>query len=92
MFEIIFSRQSRKSLKKLEKSGKFDQEAVSEVLNILATGKVLDAKYRNHHLKGEFEDCFECHVKNDLLLIYKMDFKKGAIGIVDMGSHSELFR
>jgi mRNA interferase YafQ len=91
VFEISFSKQSRKSLKRLKRSGRFDQDAVSRVISTLATGRILDSKYENHHLKGEFADCSECHIKNDLLLIYKIDAKNGILGIIDIGSHSELF-
>ncbi|MES2087751.1 MAG: type II toxin-antitoxin system mRNA interferase toxin, RelE/StbE family [Patescibacteria group bacterium] len=91
MFEISFSRKSRKSLKRLSKSGQFDERSVSDVIRTLATGKSLEARHQNHTLHGEYADCFECHIKNDLLLIYKIHEEKRLLSIVDIGSHSDLF-
>ena len=55
----------------------------------LAAGIPLDAKFRDHPLKGGYQGCRECHLRPDLLLIYiqtDMELK-----LVRLGSHSELF-
>ncbi len=91
MYRIVFSKQSRKSLKKLERSGRFDRIETGTVLNVLASGKSLEPKYRNHRLQGKYRDCFECHIKSDLLLIYYADEGLKELTVVDIGSHSDLF-
>ncbi|MEK7574868.1 MAG: type II toxin-antitoxin system YafQ family toxin [Patescibacteria group bacterium] len=91
MHRIHFSRASRKSLKKLLKSGRFPELLVAKVINDLASGKTLDPKYYNHQLEGEHASHFECHIKSDLLLIYEIDEKENKLTIIDIGSHSELF-
>ena len=35
--------------------------------------------------------CFECHLKDDLLMIYEIDHTENTLTIVDIGTHSELF-
>lgn len=92
MYQIIYSKQGRKSLKKLLRSGNFDKSGAAFVLNELAAGKTLAAHYQNHPLQGKYAGCFECHIKNDLLLIYEIDTSEKVLTIVDIGSHSELFR
>lgn len=52
---------------------------------------MLEPKYKNHKLQGEFSDCFECHLSNNLLLIYRIDEKLKILSAVDIGTHSELF-
>ena len=37
----------------------------------LATDQPLDAKHRDHDLSGDWAGYRECHVKPDLLLIYR---------------------
>lgn len=60
------------------------------VLIALATDQPLDAKYRDHDLSGDWAGYRECHVKPDLLLIYrKADVN--TLKLARLGSHSELF-
>ena len=61
-----------------------------DALTFLLAGEVLPVRYRDHNLSGEFGDCRECHLKPDLLLIYR---KSGGetLQLVRLGSHSELF-
>jgi mRNA interferase YafQ len=60
------------------------------VLDALVLDQALAASYRDHNLTGEWVGCRECHIKPDLLLIYKkVDDDK--LVLVRLGSHSELF-
>ena len=59
------------------------------ILTLLATDAPLPAKYVDHPLRGEWKDFRDCHVKPDLVMIYR---KIGAdvLQLVRLGSHSEL--
>jgi mRNA interferase YafQ len=59
------------------------------VLTLLATDTALPAKYVDHPLRGEWKDFRDCHVKPDLVLIYR---KTGddTLQLVRLGSHSDL--
>ena len=60
-----------------------------EVIQALANDVPLEEKYRDHSLTGEWKDCRDCHVKPDLVLIYrKPDIR--VLQLVRLGSHSEL--
>jgi mRNA interferase YafQ len=63
---------------------------VSEVVSLLAEDKALPEKNRDHNLSGEWGDHRECHLKPDLLLIYRKP-DADTLQLVRMGSHSELF-
>lgn len=56
------------------------------VLDTLVFDLPLAASYRDHGLTGEWAGC---HIKPDLLLIYKKEEDK--LILVRIGSHSELF-
>jgi mRNA interferase YafQ len=60
------------------------------VLVALANDDPLEPQRRDHELRGDWAGYRECHVKPDLLLIYK---KQGAatLRLARLGSHSELF-
>lgn len=90
MFLLKFSGRFKKDLK----SYKYDKVFLVElekVLDILAKGKDLPDKNLNHPLIGEFKGCFECHIKPDILLIYKIEKSELTVLLLRVGSHSNLF-
>lgn len=64
----------------------------AEVLECLVSNNQLDAKYLDHPLKGgaEFKNCRDCHVKPDLVLIYRL-VGNDILELHQLGSHSEVF-
>ena len=65
-------------------------EDLRTVLVALARDQQLERRYRDHSLTGSWGDYRECHIKPDLLLIYR---KVGVdvLRLARLGSHSELF-
>lgn len=60
------------------------------LLELLVTDAPLEAKYRDHPLKGDWKGYRDCHVWPDLVLIYSKPDAK-TLRLVRLGSHSELF-
>ena len=60
------------------------------VLEALVSDKPLEPRHRDHELSGDWSGYRECHVKPDLLLIYKKP-DKDTLRLARLGSHSELF-
>jgi mRNA interferase YafQ len=78
---------------KREKSGRHRRdldEPVSAMISLLAEDKPLPQKNRDHALGGEWQDHRECHLKPDLLVIYRKP-NTVVLQLVRLGSHSELF-
>lgn len=90
MFLLKFSSRFKKDLKPYKHDKSFLIE-LEKVLDILAKGKDLPDKNLNHPLIGEFKGCFECHVKPDILLIYKIEKSELIVLLLRVGSHSNLF-
>lgn len=88
-YTSIFSKQYKKILKQDK-----DIEKLDKVIEILANGKELDYKYRNHKLinNRKYKECYECHIEPDWLLIYKYYHDKLILLLFSTGSHSELFK
>jgi len=63
---------------------------VFTIVSLLAEDQPLPDKNRDHALGGEWRDHRECHVKPDLLLIYRKPNSE-VLQLVRLGSHSELF-
>ena len=89
MLELFTTHQFERDFIRQLKSGK-DKKKFLEVINKLLDMQQLNKKYRLHKLKGDYKDCWECHIKPDWLLIYRKTDK--AIIAERTGSHSELFK
>lgn len=87
-YEIKFTRAFKKSHKKLNQAHK---DLLMSIINRLANDEVLEPKYNDHALKGEWIHHRECHIRPDLLLIYKKQDDLLILTCVNVGSHSELF-
>jgi mRNA interferase YafQ len=87
--KIYRTNQFKRSFKKLNLSDS-DFDNFVDVIYKIKNGIKLDEKYRDHNLSGNLSDFKECHLKPDLLLIYKI--KEDFLHLVDIGSHSELFK
>jgi mRNA interferase YafQ len=91
MPKIYPSKRFEKSLKKFLKSGNFDDIKLEKILTILENGEKLEAKHKDHQLTGNVLQYRECHIENDLLLIYEISQSGNYIEVIDIGSHSDLF-
>ena len=65
-------------------------DALKSVLIALATDQTLAVRYRDHDLSGDWAGYRECHLKPDLLLIYRKA-DANTLRLARLGSHSELF-
>ena len=90
-YEIKFTRQFKKDLKQAKKQGK-NTDKLFAVIEKLASGEVLDTKYKDHALTGNYKDCRECHIEPDWLLMYEIFENTLVLMLYRAGSHSELFK
>ena len=60
-----------------------------ETVNMLAGDKPLPHRYFDHPLGGEWKDHRDCHIRPDLILIYRKP-DDASLELVRLGSHSEL--
>jgi mRNA interferase YafQ len=59
------------------------------LLQNLADDVTLDPRFRDHALAGDWKDHRDCHVRPDLVLIYRKPDDE-TLQLVRLGSHSEL--
>lgn len=89
MYSIFRTTSFKKQYKKLSVT---EKTLLKEVIVLLANGEVLDEKYKDHQLTGTFKGLKECHVKPDLLLIYKINDDIVELALIQVGNHSSLFK
>lgn len=59
------------------------------VVSALASDQSLEPRHHDHALTGDWKDHRDCHVKPDLVLIYRKPCDE-VLQLVRIGSHSEL--
>ena len=89
MYSLFRTASFKKQYKKLSVS---DKDLLKEVIILLAQNRELEEKYKDHKLTGNFKDLRECHVKPDLLLIYKTNDDILELALVQVGNHGSLFK
>lgn len=89
MYEIFRTSSFKKDYKKLTTA---DKEILKDVVTLLANGETLDTKYKDHNLIGNYLGCRECHLKPDLLLIYRVENDILELALTRVGSHAKLFK
>jgi mRNA interferase YafQ len=91
MRTIRYSNRFKRDYKR-EKAGRhgktLDRE-LTEIVRLLAADAPLPRKNFDHPLSGEWRDHRDCHVRPDLILIYRKPDDEN-LDLVRLGSHSEL--
>ena len=76
---------------KRESKGSIEQDSILLVaaVSLLAADALLPEAMRDHALSGDWKDHRDCHLKPDLVLIYRLP-DAASLELVRLGSHSEL--
>ncbi len=75
-----------------EKRGRFARTVDADLAGVvaeLAEDRPLAPRHRDHALGGQWKDHRDCHVRPDLVLIYRKPDSEH-LDLVRLGSHSEL--
>ena len=88
MYQIFRTSSFKKDYKKLSQKNK---DLLKEVLIKLVNNETLEEKYKDHKLIGDYLGYKECHIKPDLLLIYRIENQILELSLIRVGKHSELF-
>ncbi len=91
-------------MRRIERTGQFKRDYKREakgqhratldaelmaLVKALACDQPLAPRYRDHALTGDWKDHRDCHLKPDLVLIYRKPDDE-LLQLVRLGSHSEL--
>jgi len=61
---------------------------IERIVDDLASDRRLAPRHRNHSLSGRWKDCRDCHVRPDLILIYRKP-DPDRLELLRLGSHGE---
>ena len=88
MLEIKYMTAFKREVKKIK--DKKALSALKDILTLLIDEKQLPASCNPHPLHGEYSGYMDCHVKSDLILIYRIE--ENTLWLYRIGSHSYLFK
>ena len=64
---------------------------LEKAIQILAETGTLPDTYCPHKLRGQFKDCWECHLQPDWLLVWQFAGEGLVLILIDTGTHSDIF-
>lgn len=85
---IELSKKFKRDLDKLNPD-RIVSASFAEVIFHLTNGLPLPEKYRDHALSGDMAGLRDCHIFNDLVLIYQIENE--VLSFIRLGSHAEVF-
>ncbi len=87
-YRVKTSAKFKRCFKKLSEK---EKELTKDVVAKLARGETLEARFKDHALSGDYEGFRDCHVRPDLVLIYRINGEVLELYLALVGSHAEIF-
>lgn len=91
MLKLAYSNKFKKDYNKIKKELSFeDMSLLFEVIRKVRSGEKLEDKFVDHKLNNskDYKECRDCHIKPDLVLIYRICDE--TLQLVRLNTHSEL--
>jgi len=86
---LHYTTQFKKDYKRIKKQNK-NFAKLKAVIEKLVAGQLLEPKYKDHQLSGNWKGHRDCHIEPDWILIYRITADD--LCLERTGSHSELFK
>ena len=88
-YQVLKSKGFKTDFKKLSKE---DKKLTLDIIERLTNDEILEEKYKDHSLQGILKGCRDCHIKNDLVLVYKKDKNVLILTCINIANHSSSFK
>ncbi len=85
-YDVQFASQFKKDLGLAKRQDK-NLDRLFEVIEILANGEILDARYKDRDLSGNYKGVRECHIEPDWLFVYEIRNKVLGLMLIRLGTH-----
>lgn len=93
MLQIKIEKSFKKDVKRDKNSGQYSQkdfEVLKSIITSLQNQEPIDSKFKRHPLKGEMSKLESIHLKNDWLLIFKVDDE--FLNLIMLGKHTQVYK
>lgn len=89
MRKIDIKNTFKKDYKKSLKQG-WSECDIDEVIKQLANDDILNPALQDHPLIGDYKDFRECHIKSDLVIVYRRTAE--ILSLYRIGRHQDIFK
>jgi mRNA interferase YafQ len=90
MYSVTYTNKFQKDYHLATKRG-YKISLIQNIISLIANKKSLPAKCNAHKLSGNYNDCWECHIQLDWLLIWQINEETNTLTFTRTGTHSDLF-
>lgn len=93
MLEIRIEKSFKKDIARDKKSGHYSEDdfiRLKKIIISLQNQQDINPQYKRHPLKGKMRDLESIHIKNDWLLIFKIDLKY--LNLIMLGKHTQVYK
>ncbi|MCB5272175.1 MAG: type II toxin-antitoxin system YafQ family toxin [Candidatus Cloacimonetes bacterium] len=88
MLQVSYTSQFKRDYKKYQNNPSV-RAAFMAVVDLLVNKMPLPVRNKDHSLKGDMQDCRECHICPDVLLLYLVHDE--TLVLIRIGSYANLF-
>lgn len=89
MYSLVLTTKFKKDFKRFKRRG-YPASELKNILQMLHESGTVPGDYKPHKLLGKYHECWECHIKSDLLIIWKVYEDQNKIALIRTGTHSDL--
>jgi len=93
LLKIKIEKRFKRDIERDGRSGnysKLDFEVLKDIIERLQEGKPIDHIYKKHRLNGEFNGYEAIHIKNDWILIFRIE--KSFLKFAMIGKHIQIYK
>lgn len=90
MYTIKYAPEFIKAARRCKRQGR-NMNILWDTVRLLAQDGQVPESYKPHKLRDEFLGCWECHIEDDWLLVWRQNDDKLILILTNTGSHEELF-
>jgi mRNA interferase YafQ len=90
MWKLERTRGFERDVQKCIRRG-WDMKALGDILRLLECYGTVPSEYRPHKLSGRFNGLWECHVKDDWVVVWRRDAGRLVLILTGTGTHDDLF-
>lgn len=86
-YKILFSSRFKKNFEKLTN---LEKQKTRHIIELLSLDIALPKNLKDHALQGNLKGFRECHIKDNLLLLYQKDNGILTVTVVNIGTHAKV--
>lgn len=91
MYQVKYTPEFLAAAKACKRHGRNMQNLWDVVAMLSEDGRVPES-YKPHMLHDEYVGCWECHIEDDWLLVWRQYDEKLTLLLTNTGSHDDLFK